>query len=71
MRLLQFFNDALESRFALMEGSSVDDDLLKLKTDILAGSSTLPSGRSQAPRAFESISNFQAKSNNNVDIVWP
>ncbi len=54
-------------------GSSVDDDLLKLKTDLLAGSTSLPSGRSQAPRAFESISNFQAqaKSNNNVDIVWP
>ncbi|CAL8465047.1 g4582 [Coccomyxa elongata] len=69
---LGFFNDALESRFALMEGgNSVDDDLLKLKTDMLAGSTSLPSGRSQAPRAFESISNFQAKSNNNVDIVWP
>ncbi|BDA50641.1 probable membrane-associated 30 kDa protein, chloroplastic [Coccomyxa sp. Obi] len=68
---LGFFNDALESRFALMDGSSVDDDLLKLKTDLLAGPTSLPSSRSQAPRAFESISNFQAKSNNKVDIVWP
>ena len=67
--MLQFFNDALESRFALMEGgNSVDDDLLKLKTDMLADvGSALPSGRSEPPKSFE----FQARSNNNVDIVWP
>ena len=71
---MQFFNDALESRFALMEGGGfVDDELLKLKTDMLAegSSASLPSGRSEAPRAFESIPNFQTRSNNNVDIVWP
>ncbi|KAK9917357.1 hypothetical protein WJX75_003500 [Coccomyxa subellipsoidea] len=71
---LGFFNDALESRFALMEGGSfVDDELLKLKMDMLAegSSASLPSGRAEAPRAFESIPNFQTRSNNNVDIVWP
>jgi phage shock protein A len=61
----QLFNDALEMRFALLEGGeSVDDDLLRLKTDMLADRS-LPQAR-----AYESIPNFQTKSNN-VDIVWP
>lgn len=67
-------NDALETRFALLEGgSSVDDELLKLKTDMLAegSSAALPSKTSRVPRAFESMPNFQANSVNNVDIVWP
>ena len=66
---MQMFGDALDTKFALMEASTVDDDLLKLKTDLLAideNIAKLP-GRTQA---WESIPNFQKKPNS-VDIVWP
>ena len=59
-----------------MEGGSassgVDEDLLKLKTDMLA-SGALPEGRSgngaAPPRAYESMPNFQRTTK--VDIAWP
>jgi len=51
-------SDSLEGRFALLEGSSVDDELLKLKTDLLAAGKPL--------RSFETLGSY-----NNVDIVWP
>jgi phage shock protein A len=45
-------SDALEGKFALLEGNSVDDELSKLKQNVLGGarpaatsSSSLPAGR--------------------------
>lgn len=66
---MQMFGDALGAKFALMEASTLDDDLLRLKTDLLKideGMSKLPS----QTQAWESIPNFQKKPNS-VDIVWP
>ncbi len=68
---MQFPGDALEQRFALLEGggaSGVDEDLLKLKTDMLA-SGALPEGRSNGAQAYESMPNFQRTTK--VDIAWP
>jgi hypothetical protein len=61
-------SDSLEGRFALLEGSSVDDELLKLKTDLLAAGKPLPPPRAAASplRSFETLGSY-----NNVDIVWP
>ncbi len=66
---MQMFGDALDTKFALMEASTVDDDLLRLKTDLLninEQAAILPA-RTQA---WESIPNFQTKPNS-VDIIWP
>ena len=63
------FGDALGARFALMEASTVDDDLLKLKTDVLKVDEDIGKLPSQT-QAWESIPNFQKKPNS-VDIVWP
>jgi len=66
---MQMFGDALDTKFALMEASTVDDDLLKLKTDLLA----IDENIAKLPirtQAWESIPNFQKKPNS-VDIVWP
>ena len=68
---MQMFGDALDTKFALMEASTVDDDLLKLKTDLLninEQAAKLPAP-AQA-QAWESIPNFQKKPNS-VDIIWP
>ena len=72
----QYPGDALEARFALMEGGSagsgVDEELLRMKTDMLA-SGALPEGRGSngtaPPRAYESMPNFQRTTK--VDIAWP
>ena len=62
-----FSNDSLEGRFALLETSSVDDELLKLKTDLVASGKTLPPPRASTPlRAYETLGAY-----NNVDIIWP
>ena len=61
--------DALGAKFALMEASTVDDDLLKLKTDLLRIDEDVAKLPSQT-QAWESIPNFQRKPNS-VDIVWP
>ncbi|CAK0787115.1 hypothetical protein CVIRNUC_010331 [Coccomyxa viridis] len=62
--------DALDARFALMEASStVDDDLLKLKTDLLKVDDSVAKLPSQS-QAWESIPNFQRRPNS-VDIIWP
>lgn len=62
-----FSNDSLEGRFALLETASVDDELLKLKTDLVASGKTLPPPRASTPmRAYETLGAY-----NNVDIIWP
>ena len=62
--------DALDARFALMEaGSTVDDDLLKLKTDLLKAGDQVARLPSQS-MAWESTPNFQRRPNS-VDIIWP
>ncbi|KAK9826835.1 hypothetical protein WJX81_005598 [Elliptochloris bilobata] len=62
-----FSNDSLEGRFALLEGSTVDDELLKLKTDLVAAGKPLLPPRASAPtRDYATLGAF-----NNVDIVWP
>lgn len=66
---LQMYGDALDTKFALMEGSTVDDDLLKLKTDLLNIDNNVAKLPAQT-QAWESIPNFQRKPNS-VDIVWP
>lgn len=67
----QGIGDALESRFALLEGdTSVDDDLLRLKTDLIADRSAASALPQAKQRAYETMPNFQAKTNN-VDIIWP
>lgn len=72
--VLQPGGDALEAKFALLEGGSggVDDELLALKADMLASSNSnggLPAGRAE-PRAYERMPNFERRSTR-VDIVWP
>lgn len=59
-----FGGDVLESRFALLEGtSSVDDDLVKLKADMMSKgaykSAALPEFSSAPPKKYT------------VDIFWP
>ena len=66
---MQMFGDALGAKFALMEANTVDDDLLKLKTDLLRIDDSVAKLPSQT-QAWESIPNFQRKPNS-VDIVWP
>ena len=66
---MQMFGDALDTKFALMEASTVDDDLLKLKTDLLNINEQAAKLPAQA-QAWESIPNFQ-KRPNSVDIIWP
>lgn len=66
---MQMFGDALDTKFALMEASTVDDDLLKLKTDLLAIDENIAKLPTRT-QAWESIPNFQKKPNS-VDIVWP
>jgi hypothetical protein len=66
---MQMFGDALDTQFALMEASTVDDDLLKLKTDLLNINEQAAKLPAQA-QAWESIPNFQ-KRPNSVDIIWP
>ena len=66
---MQMFGDALDTQFALMEASTVDDDLLKLKTDLLNINEQAAKLPAQA-QAWESIPNFQKKPNS-VDIIWP
>ncbi|CAL5229326.1 g12632 [Coccomyxa viridis] len=63
------FGDALGAKFALMEAGTVEDDLLKLKTDLLNIDESIAKLPSQT-QAWESIPNFQRKPNS-VDIVWP
>ena len=66
---MQIFGDALGAQFALMEAGTVEDDLLKLKTDLLNIDESIAKLPSQT-QAWESIPNFQRKPNS-VDIVWP
>ena len=66
---MQMLGDALDTKFALMEASTVDDDLLKLKTDLLNINEQAAKLPAQA-QAWESIPNFQKKPNS-VDIIWP
>ena len=67
---MQMVGDALDARFALMEASStVDDDLLKLKADLLKVDDKVAKLPSQS-QAWESIPNFQRRPNS-VDIIWP
>ena len=67
---VQAGGDALEAKFALLEGGTggVEDELLALKADMLSDAA-LPQGRSE-PRAYERIPNFEKRSTR-VDIVWP
>jgi hypothetical protein len=63
--------DILEGRFALLEGgSTVDDELLKLKSDMMSkGSYTapaLPQKSSAEPRMYD-----VEPRKYNVDIYWP
>lgn len=58
-------SDSLEGRFALLEGSSVDDELLALKTELVASGRNLPPPRAPA-RDYATLGAY-----NNVDIVWP
>ena len=69
VRAQVFSNDSLEGRFALLEGASMDDELLKLKTDLLASGRNLPPPRSPARSSARDYATLGAY--NNVDIVWP
>ena len=66
---MQMFGDTLGAKFALMEAGTVEDDLLKLKTDLLSIDDSIAKLPFQT-QAWESIPNFQRKPNS-VDIVWP
>lgn len=58
-------SDSLEGRFAMLEGSSVDDELLALKTELVASGRNLPPPRAPM-RDYATLGAY-----NNVDIVWP
>ena len=67
---MQMAGDALDIKFALMEaGSTVDDDLLRLKTDLLKPEDKVARLPSQS-LAWESMPNFERRPNS-VDIIWP